>query len=60
MGSALGLEVIAEGVETAGQRSELLARGVHRAQGFLFSRALPAEDFEEEVSRTAAAGATMG
>jgi diguanylate cyclase (GGDEF)-like protein/PAS domain S-box-containing protein len=60
MASALGLEVIAEGVETAGQRSELLARGVHRAQGFLFSRALPAEDFEEEVSRTAAAGATMG
>jgi diguanylate cyclase (GGDEF)-like protein len=51
MASALGLEVIAEGVETACQRSELLARGVQQAQGFLFSRALPAEAFEEEVSR---------
>ena len=58
MASALGLEVIAEGVETASQRSELLARGVHRAQGFLFSRALPPEDFEGELSRRLRA--TMG
>ena len=42
IGQALGLQVVAEGVETPGQR-ELLARaGCGIAQGFLFTPALPA------------------
>jgi diguanylate cyclase (GGDEF)-like protein len=43
IGQALGLQVVAEGVETPGQR-ELLARaGCTIAQGFLFTPALPAD-----------------
>nr|WP_231134847.1 bifunctional diguanylate cyclase/phosphodiesterase [Motilibacter deserti] len=39
-----GLEVLAEGVETERQRRRLLGLGVSRAQGYLFSRPLPAEE----------------
>lgn len=34
----LGMEVVAEGVETEGQRQALLSYGCHQMQGFLFSR----------------------
>jgi diguanylate cyclase (GGDEF)-like protein/PAS domain S-box-containing protein len=45
---AMGLPVIAEGVETDEQR-ELLARlGCHAFQGYLFGRPLPLEDFEKQ------------
>lgn len=40
---ALGLEVLAEGVETPRQAQILLAEGVHIAQGFLFARPLSAD-----------------
>ena len=42
---SLGLSVIAEGVETELQRNFLLRQGTTFGQGFLFARALPAEDF---------------
>ena len=38
IGEALGLEVIAEGVETVAQRDFLLRHGCRLAQGFLFAR----------------------
>ncbi|RYZ29247.1 MAG: EAL domain-containing protein [Propionibacteriaceae bacterium] len=45
MAAHLGLQVIAEGVETPAQQAELLALGVRHAQGYLFSRPLPADAF---------------
>jgi diguanylate cyclase (GGDEF)-like protein/PAS domain S-box-containing protein len=46
MGVALGLHVIAEGVEEEQQRRLLKAWGCHEAQGFLFGRAVPADEAE--------------
>ena len=44
IGQALGLQVVAEGVETPGQREWLARAGCAVAQGFLFTRALPAPE----------------
>jgi c-di-GMP phosphodiesterase len=41
----IGLTLIAEGVETAGQAELLRKYGVHKLQGYLFSKPLPAADF---------------
>jgi EAL domain-containing protein (putative c-di-GMP-specific phosphodiesterase class I) len=48
---ALHLRVIAEGVETAGQRDELLRLGCDAAQGFLWAQAMPAEEAQAWVDR---------
>jgi len=46
MAHKLGIKVIAEGVETKGQRDLLAAAGCDYAQGYLYSRPAPAEEFE--------------
>jgi diguanylate cyclase (GGDEF)-like protein/PAS domain S-box-containing protein len=46
LGKAMGLPVIAEGVETEEQRVYLAGMGCHAFQGFLTSRPLPLKDFE--------------
>jgi diguanylate cyclase (GGDEF)-like protein len=45
MAHKLGLKVIAEGVENPLQRDMLMASGCDYAQGFLYSKPLPANDF---------------
>lgn len=45
LANALGMRTVAEGVETAQQRSILEARGCHTLQGYLISRPLPEEEF---------------
>ena len=46
MAHAMGLRVVAEGVETAQQRDLLLEVGCDFAQGYLFSRPLPPHELE--------------
>ena len=46
LASSLGLSVIAEGVETAAQRTFLFEHGCPAYQGYVFSKPVPLEDFE--------------
>nr|WP_253734699.1 bifunctional diguanylate cyclase/phosphodiesterase [Methylomonas sp. ZR1] len=45
MAHNLGIEVIAEGVETEAQRLFLEQHGCHACQGFLFSKPVPIDEF---------------
>lgn len=47
MAHKLGLKVIAEGIETQEQRDLLLHAGCDYGQGYLFSKPMPAKDFEK-------------
>ncbi|MPS42354.1 EAL domain-containing protein [Pseudomonas sediminis] len=44
LGKSLGMQVIAEGVETAEQEAYIIAQGCHEGQGYLYSKPLPARD----------------
>ncbi|KUM02363.1 EAL domain-containing protein [Chromobacterium subtsugae] len=52
MARKLGLEVIAEGVETEAQAAILRANRCQYAQGFLYSQALPADEFSAWLQRS--------
>jgi len=55
MGNNLGLEVLAEGVETEAQRDFLASHGCHLCQGYFFGQPMPVDAFnnglmEEEIT----------
>jgi EAL domain-containing protein (putative c-di-GMP-specific phosphodiesterase class I) len=50
MSKSLKLRVVAEGVETQGQMTRLFDQGCQLMQGFLFSPAVPGEDFPSLTS----------
>ncbi len=49
LGRGLGMQVTAEGVETADQQLFLRAAGVHSMQGFRFGKAVPAAEITERL-----------
>ena len=46
LGRGLGLKVLAEGVETTGQKEFIYSNGCELMQGYLFSKPIPAKDVE--------------
>ncbi|WP_193184378.1 putative bifunctional diguanylate cyclase/phosphodiesterase [Mangrovicoccus algicola] len=55
IGRALGIRVLAEGVETEAERQMLISLGCSRMQGFLFARPMATEDFERWMAARSAA-----
>lgn len=53
MAHALGMEVLAEGVETAEQESYLAARGCDEVQGFRYGRGMPSDQVLTSLPRIA-------
>jgi diguanylate cyclase (GGDEF)-like protein/PAS domain S-box-containing protein len=59
LANAIGIEAVAEGVETTEQRDGLKLLGCHVGQGFFFSRPLQAEAFNELLGRQLAKDGRM-
>lgn len=51
LADSLGMETIAEGVETAEELAILHGEGCHLMQGYHFSKPLPAANFEQWLQR---------
>ena len=58
VGQSLDMKVVAEGVETDGQNKILTELGCDVIQGYLYSPALSAPDFEKWLTKRRAAQAT--
>ena len=58
LGKSLGMQVIAEGVETAEQEAYIISEGCHEGQGYHYSKPLPARElaaFLKQAERNNAA-----
>lgn len=47
IGTGLGMEVIAEGVETEEQAEFLMSEGCNHAKGYFYGKPMPANEFEK-------------
>ncbi|NQD79344.1 EAL domain-containing protein [Pseudomonas sp. CrR14] len=52
LGKSLGMQVIAEGVETAEQEAYIIAQGCHEGQGYFYSRPLPARELTQYLKQS--------
>ena len=59
MAARLGMDCVAEGVETSVQNRVLLQRGCTTAQGYFFSPPLPASDIEAMMADIASGDGTL-
>lgn len=50
-GKSLGMQVIAEGVETAEQEAYIIAEGCNEGQGYLYSKPLPARELTQYLKQ---------
>ncbi|GAA2596375.1 hypothetical protein GCM10010435_89440 [Winogradskya consettensis] len=50
LGRVLGMDTVAEGVETAAQARELTLLGATKAQGHYFARPLPASEIDDRIA----------
>ncbi|MBH9551265.1 EAL domain-containing response regulator [Inhella gelatinilytica] len=55
LGRSLGMQVLAEGIETEDQATHLIQMGCHEGQGYLFARPMPADQFENWLTEYRAA-----
>jgi diguanylate cyclase (GGDEF)-like protein len=59
LGTGLGMDVVAEGVETRAQVTRLEQAGCHLGQGFLWSRPVPPDAIRDLLRGTAVLGGRM-
>ncbi|WXL24969.1 EAL domain-containing protein [Ectopseudomonas mendocina] len=52
LGKSLGMQVIAEGVETAEQEAYIIAQGCNEGQGYLYSKPLPARELTQFIKQS--------
>ena len=56
---SLGMQVIAEGVETSEQEAYIIAQGCDEGQGYLYSKPLPARELVQYLKQAQSLGASL-
>jgi diguanylate cyclase (GGDEF)-like protein len=59
LGKSLGMQVIAEGVETAEQESYIISEGCHEGQGYHYSKPLPARELSAYLKQAQRSNAAI-
>ncbi|KPA92786.1 MULTISPECIES: putative bifunctional diguanylate cyclase/phosphodiesterase [Pseudomonas] len=59
LGKSLGMQVIAEGVETVEQEAYIISEGCHEGQGYYYSKPLPARELGAYLKQAQRSNAAM-
>jgi len=59
LGKSLGMQVIAEGVETVEQEAYVVSEGCHEGQGYLYSKPLPSRELLTYLKQTLRSNAVI-